>query len=51
MYIICIRERYYFSLLCKFIKAIKNVEVKVDVQEGSLGFRGKPAIDVLVWMS
>ena len=41
MYIIYIRERYCFSLLCIFSKAIKNVEVHVDVQKRVLEFRGK----------
>ena len=41
MYIIYIRERYYFSLVCTFNKAIKNFEVKVDVQKGALRFREK----------
>ena len=41
VYIVYIRERYYFSLVCTFKKAIKNVEVKVDVQKGPLGFRRK----------
>ena len=29
---------YSFSLVCKFKKIVKNVEVKVDVQKGALGF-------------
>ena len=32
---------YYFSLLCTLKKAIKNYEVKVDVQKGALRFREK----------
>ena len=39
MYIVYIREGYYFSLVCTFKNAIKNVEVKVCVQKGALGFR------------
>ena len=34
--------------MCAFEEAIKNVEVKVYVQRGALGFRGKFDIDVLV---
>lgn len=34
-----IRERYYFSSICIFKKAIKNVEIKVDVQKWALRFR------------
>ena len=34
MYIIYIREGYYFSLMCNFKKANANFEVKVDVQKG-----------------
>ena len=39
---------YYFSLVCIIRKASKNVEVKVDVQKGALGFRVKLAVDVLI---
>ena len=39
--IVYIRERHYFTQVCTFQKAIKNVEVKVDVQKGALGFKGK----------
>ena len=39
MYVVCIRERYSFSLVCIYKKAIKYFEVKVDVQRGPLGFR------------
>ena len=31
MYIVYIRERYYFSLLCTFRKAINKFEVNVNV--------------------
>ena len=31
-YIVYIRERYNFPLVCTLKKAIKNFEVKVDVQ-------------------
>jgi hypothetical protein len=31
VYIIYIRERYYFSPMCTFKKAIINFKVKVDV--------------------
>ena len=34
-----IRERYYFSVVCIFIKVIKNFEVNVNVQKGPLKFR------------
>ena len=48
MYIVYIRDRYYFSLVCTFRKAINFFEVKVDVQKGSLRFREKHlTIDVL----
>jgi hypothetical protein len=36
VYIIYIRERYYFSLEYTYNNVIKNVEVKVDVQKGAL---------------
>ena len=32
-YIVYIRERYYFSLVFTFEKAIKNLEVMVDIQK------------------
>ena len=35
------KERYYFSIVCTFKKAIKYSEVKVDVQEWALSFRKK----------
>ena len=35
-YVIYIRERYYFSLLYTIKKAVKNFEVTVDVQKGTL---------------
>jgi hypothetical protein len=38
VYIVYIRERYYFSLVCTF-KAIKNFEVKVDALKGTPRFR------------
>ena len=28
-----------FSLVCTFKRVIKNVQIKVDVQKGALGFR------------
>ena len=34
MYITCMRERYHFSLVCAFRKAIKEFGVKVDSQNG-----------------
>ena len=34
MYIVYIRVRDCFFLLCTFSKAIKNLEVKVDVEKG-----------------
>ena len=39
-YIIYIRVRCYLSLVCTFEKATKNLDVKVDVRKGALGFRG-----------
>ena len=39
MSITYIRERHYFFLVCTFKKAIKNDEVKADVQKRALGFR------------
>ena len=41
-------ERHYFSLVCIFKKAIRNFEVKVNVQKGALRFEEKNDIDVLV---
>jgi hypothetical protein len=41
VYIVYIRERYSFSLVCTFQKAIENVEVKINVQKMSLRVRGK----------
>ena len=37
-YIVYIREKVYFSLVCTFKKNIKNVKVNLDVQKGTLGF-------------
>ena len=34
--------------MCTFKKAIKNVEVKVDVQKGALGFKVFLTIGVLI---
>ena len=48
MYIVYIRGRHYFPLVCTFKKDIKNVEVKVIVQKGPLGFRGNLTVDVLI---
>jgi hypothetical protein len=39
VYIIYIRERSYFSVVCTFRKAIKYIEAKVDVPKGPLKFR------------
>ena len=36
---IYVREMYFFSLVCTFRKAIKNFEVKVNVQKWALRFR------------
>ena len=48
-YIGYVRERYCFSIVCTSIKAsIKFVEVKVDVQNGALGFTKKLTANVLV---
>ena len=41
MYIVYIRERYSFSLVCTSKNSIKFYEVKVDVQKGALSFREK----------
>ena len=41
-------ERCYCSLVCTFKKVIKNVEVKVDVQKGTLGRRENLTINMLV---
>ena len=41
MSIVYIKERYYYSLVCKSKKALKKFEVKVDVQKGALQFRVK----------
>jgi hypothetical protein len=48
LYIVYIRERHHFSLVCTFEKATKKFNLKVDVQKASQRFRGKLAIDVLV---
>jgi hypothetical protein len=49
-YTIYIRKWYYFSLVCTFKKAIKNHEVKVNVQKETLRFQFYLflTIDVLV---
>ena len=41
MYVVYVREGYYFSLVCRVNKAIENFELKVDVQKGALRFRRK----------
>ena len=41
-------ERYYFSLVSTFEKAMNNLKLKVDLQKGALRFRGSFPIDVLV---
>ena len=46
--IVYIRERCYFSLVCTYTKAIKNYEVKIDVQKETLKHGEKLTIDVLV---
>jgi hypothetical protein len=49
VYIYYIRERYYFSLVCGFEKAVKNIGVKVHVQKGALlGLRKKVTMGLLV---
>ena len=40
MYIVYIRERYYFSLVLNFFKAINSVKV-IDIQKGALGIKEK----------
>jgi hypothetical protein len=37
--IVYMREKYCCSLACTFQEDIKNFEVKIDVQKGSLRFR------------
>ena len=39
MYIVYIRERYFFSLVCASREAMKFSEVEIDVQKGTLSFR------------
>ena len=39
MYIICIRERYHFPLVCASRKVVKKFGVKVDLQNGVPRFR------------
>jgi hypothetical protein len=41
VYIVHIKAKDCFYLLCTFRKAIKNSEVKVDVEKGVLRFREK----------
>ena len=41
MYIVRIKERYYFSLECTFRKVVKGWKVKINVQRGALRFREK----------
>jgi hypothetical protein len=47
-YIIYIRERCCVSLVCTFRNTFKSYDVKVDIRKGSLKFREKLTIDVLV---
>jgi hypothetical protein len=47
-YIVYLRERYYFSIVCTFKKAIDIFEVKIDAQKGALRLEKKMTIDVLV---
>ena len=46
MYIVYIRERYYFSLVCRCRNPIKFHEVKVDVQKGALRLEKRLKIGV-----
>ena len=48
MYIVYIKERYLFSLVCTFRKAIKNFEAKVNVQNMALRFREQFTMNMLV---
>jgi hypothetical protein len=48
--IIYIRESYYFCLVCTFRKIDKNYEIKVDVEKGSLKFKDKFDIKMLLLM-
>ena len=41
MYVICIRERYWFSLVYIVLRAIQKSEVMVDVQMGVPRFSEK----------
>ena len=41
MYVVDVREWYYISLICIFKKDIMNFEVKGNVQNMALRFRGK----------
>ena len=41
MYKVYIRERYCFYVVCTLRKAIKDSQVKVDVQKRALKFREK----------
>ena len=41
MYIVCIRERLYFCLMCTFKNASTIFEVKVDIQKRALRTREK----------
>ena len=43
-----IRKRYYFSLVCTFRKAMKNIEVKLNVLKGPQDLMKFLTIDVLV---
>ena len=47
MYIVYMREKVLFSLVCTFKKVVKSFKLKVDVQKGPLRFRGKLTLDVL----
>ena len=38
---VCVFSFSFFLLVCTFKKAANSVEVKVDVQNGALEFRGK----------
>jgi hypothetical protein len=39
MYIVYIKERHLFSLVCTFRNAINKFEVKINVPNGALRFR------------
>ena len=47
-YIVYLRERFCFPLLCTFKKVIKSIDVKIDVQKGTMRCKRNLTINVLV---